>query len=219
MTDVGEQRAGGETPRLGRRDRRRLEARQRLLAAARQILAKDGEAGLRIAELTELADIGFGTFYSHFESKEAIVEAVVSGVLRGAAVAIGERALEFADPAQTAAYSYRRFVCFAREQPQLATLLVNLAGAGDLFERSLAPYARQTLERGRETGRFRIEDLELALISVTAAAFAAIRGVLTGRVGPNADIVGAEMMLRGFGITADDAEYLAQVPLDPHIAA
>lgn len=219
MTGVAEQTIRGEAAPLGRRGRRRLEARQRLLAAARQILAKDGEAGLRIAELTEQADIGFGTFYSHFESKEAIVEAVVSEVLYGVAAAIGRRALEFTDPAQTAAYSYRRFVGFAREQPQVATLLVNLAGAVDLFERSLAPYARQTLERGRATGRFRLDDLELALISVTAAAFAAIRGVLAGRVGPSADVVGAEMMLRGFGVSGDDAERLARIPLDPHAAA
>jgi len=179
------------------------------MAAARRIIAERGEDNLRIGDVTEMADLGFGTFYSHFESKDAIVEAVLTEVLDSAAAAIGARALEFTDPAETASFSYRRFVRFARDEPELAGVLVKLVGADALFENSLLPYARKTLERGIDSGRFHIEDLELCLTSVAAAAFAAIKGVLAGRVGPNADIAGAEMMLRGFGVDAASAREIS----------
>jgi AcrR family transcriptional regulator len=193
----------------GRRERRKLEARTRLLAAARQVLAESGEANLRIGDVTTLADIGFGTFYSHFESKEALVEAVLTEVMAGAAAAIGSRALEFPDPAETASFAYRRFVRFAADEPELSAVLTKLDGADALFETSLLPYARKTLERGIESGRFDIADIELALISVTSAAFAAIRAVLVGRIGADAASDGAEMMLRAFGLTHADAREIA----------
>lgn len=200
---------------LGRRERHKLEARQRLLAAARQVLAEHGEANLRISDITDMADIGFGTFYSHFESKEAIVEAVLTEVLAGVASAIGTRALKFEDPAETASFAYRRFVRFAREEPELAAVLTKLHGADTLFENSLLPYARTTLERGIDSGRFHIDDIELCLTSVSAAAFAAIKGVLSGRVGPDADVSGAEMMLRGFGLDAASANAISHRNLPP----
>ena len=195
--------------RGGRRERRKLEARERLLAAARQVLAESGEANLRIGDVTAMADIGFGTFYSHFESKEALVEAVLTEVMAGAAAAIGSRALEFADPAETASFAYRRFVRFAVDSPELAAVLTKLADADAVFEQSLLPYARKTLERGISSGRFDIADIELALLSASAAAFAAIKGVLAGRIATDADAVGAEMMLRAFGLGHDDAREIA----------
>ena len=193
----------------GRRERRKLEARERLLTAARQVLAESGEANLRIGDLTEMADIGFGTFYSHFESKEALVEAVLTEVMAGAAAAIGSRALEFPDPAETASFAYRRFVRFAADEPELAAVLTKLDDSDAMFEQSLLPYARKTLERGIEARRFDIADIELALLSVSAAAFAAIKGVLAGRISAESPAEGAEMMLRAFGLEHADAREIA----------
>jgi len=200
---------------LGRRERRKIEARARLLAATRQMIAEQGAAELKIADIAKAADVGFGTFYNHFESKDAILETVLAQVMADAGAAVGSFALEFADPAETASFSYRRFVLFAREEPELAAVLTKLPGAEELFEQSLLSYARETLERGRQSGRFQIDDLELALASVIAAAFAAIKGVLTGRVGEHADVVGAEMMLRAFGLDHAEAREIARRPMPP----
>lgn len=200
---------------VGRRDRRKQQDRGRLLAAARVVIAEQGVANLRINDVTARADIGFGTFYSHFASKDAIIEAVVAEAMTGVAAAIGIRALQAEDPAETAAISYRRFVRFAQDDPQLAGVLISLDHADALFEDALLPYARETLERGIASGRFRIDDVELALTSVSAAALAAIRGVVSGRVGPDAGVVGAEMMLRAFGLDLDAAAAVSRRELPP----
>jgi AcrR family transcriptional regulator len=202
-----------EADGLGRRERRKLEARGRLLAATRQMIAEQGAGELKIADIAKAADVGFGTFYNHFESKDAIVEAVLAEVLAGAATAIGSFALEFTDPAETASFSYRRFVLFAGEEPELAAVLTKLPDAEELFSRSLVAYARETLERGRGSGRFQIENLELTLDTVIAGAFAAIKGVLQGRLGEDVDVVGAEMMLRSFGLDHAEAREISHRPL------
>lgn len=198
---------------LGRRERRKLETRRRLLATARRLIAEHGAENLRISEVSDGAGVGFGTVYSYFESKEALVESVVEAAVASAAEEIGSRALEAEDPAETAAIAYRAFVRYAHDAPEVARILVHLGGADELFENALLPYARTTLERGIAAGRFDIEDLELALTSVSAAALAAIRGVLDGRLAPGADIAGATMMLRAFGVEAEAAREIATRPL------
>ena len=62
---------------LGRQSRRRKATRQRLLAAALVVFEREGLADATIAHITEEADVGFGTFYLHFETKEALFESVV----------------------------------------------------------------------------------------------------------------------------------------------
>jgi AcrR family transcriptional regulator len=64
-------------PPSGRRARRRAEIRARLLAAGRAVFTQNGVADATIAQITQAADVGFGTFYLYFPSKEALYRAVV----------------------------------------------------------------------------------------------------------------------------------------------
>ena len=203
------------TAPMGRRDRRKAEARQRLLNAAHRLIAENGVADLRIGDVTELADLGFGTFYTYFPSKDALIEAVAAEVLAGLAAGIGELERIRADPAEAASASYRRFLRFSRDEPELARVLIELDRVNAIFEDAVTPWAMETLSRGRKSGRFAIDDLQLALTSITGAALAAIRAILAGRLppGPKTESRGAEMMLRGFGLDSAAAKAIASRPL------
>jgi len=61
----------------GRRARRQAEIRGRLLTAGRRVFTEQGIADATIAQITEAADVGFGTFYLYFPTKEALYRAVV----------------------------------------------------------------------------------------------------------------------------------------------
>ncbi|HVB23945.1 MAG TPA: TetR/AcrR family transcriptional regulator [Ktedonobacteraceae bacterium] len=50
--------------------RRKARTRAELLAAARQVFAERGFHDARIAEITQAADVGVGTFYLHFHDKD-----------------------------------------------------------------------------------------------------------------------------------------------------
>lgn len=64
------------TPTRGAR--RKSETRRRLLAGARVVFAREGLENATIAQITREADVGFGTFYLHFATKEDAYHAVVT---------------------------------------------------------------------------------------------------------------------------------------------
>ncbi len=53
-----------------RNTRRRARTRAELLAAARKVFAERGFHEASIAEITQVADVGVGTFYLHFRDKD-----------------------------------------------------------------------------------------------------------------------------------------------------
>lgn len=60
-----------------------LETRRRILDATREALAEDGLNDLTLKAITERADVGAGSFYNLFESKEAAILEVVREAIEG----------------------------------------------------------------------------------------------------------------------------------------
>ena len=57
---------------MGRRERRAAETRVRLFRAAIGLFAKRGFANVTVEDITDAADVGKGTFFNYFESKEHV---------------------------------------------------------------------------------------------------------------------------------------------------
>ncbi|MGE3508417.1 MAG: TetR/AcrR family transcriptional regulator [Vicinamibacterales bacterium] len=64
--------ADSDAPPLGRRDRRRLETFERLVAAAREELFNRDLSQIAVEDITNAADVGKGTFFNYFASKEQV---------------------------------------------------------------------------------------------------------------------------------------------------
>ena len=62
---------------MGRRERKKKGTHEALLAAATRLFAEHGIYVTTIEEITDAADLGKGTFYKHFESRDAIIAAVL----------------------------------------------------------------------------------------------------------------------------------------------
>lgn len=58
---------------LGRRERRKLEIRERIYAAARELFTKQGFQATTVDEIAEIADVAAATFFNHFQSKQAVL--------------------------------------------------------------------------------------------------------------------------------------------------
>src|SRR5581483_7963611 len=69
-------------PATGTRPRRADAARNRqaLLAAARRVFERDGFVAARITDIADEAGLAHGSFYSHFQSKEDALAAVLGEV-------------------------------------------------------------------------------------------------------------------------------------------
>src|SRR5208282_1290226 len=68
--------SGGRTasrPARGRRERRTTETRERLFRAALDLFARKGFSETTVEDITEAADVGKGTFFNYFPSKDHIL--------------------------------------------------------------------------------------------------------------------------------------------------
>jgi len=75
----------------GRQQRRVSATRQKLLDAARAVFTERGLDLARIDEIAERADVGKGTFYNHFSSKEELVNEVIRSVMGDLAAVLEKR--------------------------------------------------------------------------------------------------------------------------------
>lgn len=62
-------------PPVSRRERRSAELRERLFRSALELFASKGYAETTVEDITEAADVGKGTFFNYFPSKEHILMA------------------------------------------------------------------------------------------------------------------------------------------------
>ena len=58
---------------IGRRERRKLEVRNRIYVAAKELFAKQGFEATTVDEIAQVADVAPATFFNHFQSKQAIL--------------------------------------------------------------------------------------------------------------------------------------------------
>jgi AcrR family transcriptional regulator len=186
---------------------RQEKTRVRLLKAAAKLIARNGVEGLRLRDITDAADVGFGSFYNYFASKEALVEAVVLEQIATTFAALIEAVGAIEDPAESASAAHRWFVRRAYEEPQFAWLVVQLYRADAVILDTVLEYGREML------ARFMDADPELALTHTVGATVAMTRGILEGRVGPDADIASAELLLGTLGVDRAAAAEIARRPL------
>jgi AcrR family transcriptional regulator len=78
---------------MGRRERRAAETRVRLFRSALQLIAKRGFPNVTVEEITEAADVGKGTFFNYFETKDHVLGVMAEiqlGKVKEAALIAGE---------------------------------------------------------------------------------------------------------------------------------
>ncbi|OYN81320.1 TetR/AcrR family transcriptional regulator [Mycolicibacterium sphagni] len=185
-----------------------------LIKAAQSMIAV-GKLNVPVLEITQAADVGMGSFYNHFDSKEELFEAAVADVLdsHGAVLDLLTSGIE--DPAAVFACSFRLSGRFFRERPQESRILLANWGALLSADRGLAPRALRDIKAGVAAGRFHVEDPELTL-AVAAGALLGLGHLLQSQpdrdAGATADAV-TEDVLRLFGMSPEDAHQVCLLPL------
>jgi AcrR family transcriptional regulator len=194
----------GTTPT--RTERQRVRTRRQLLDAGRSLIAAKGVGGLRIQEITEQADIALGSFYNYFGSKEELLEAVITESLSDLASAVITNVEDDTDPAEVVALANLRVIRLAYDEPDFARLIVNIGHSEAVFGDAVHAPARIAVERGIESGRFVVADIEVLLTAVIGGAFALIREILDGRHGTHAHEAFARYVLAALGVSPVEAE-------------
>jgi len=212
MSSQSVKEAGPVAPSPDRRARRRQATRRKLTEAARQLIASQGVDNTRINEITERADVGFGSFYNHFGDKEAIVEAVLAETVAAQGAVVETLTADLGDPAEVIAVAHRYFVRLARRDPDWAWLLIRLDASHDIVLTALGPFAGRDLARGVKAGRLSVPDERVALFAGGGALLAVMRAMLDGRAPADADVRHAEGVLRMLGLSPAEATAVAGRP-------
>ncbi|MGW4160925.1 TetR/AcrR family transcriptional regulator [Streptomyces sp. NPDC004788] len=202
-------------PPSNRFERRRAETRGALVRAARQILAETGDTSVSIQVIAERADVGFGSFYNHFESKTELFEAAVQDALEEFGQTFDERLAGIDDPAELVATGFRLSARMAESHPELMQVL-RRRGLGHIHsDNGLSRRARRDVEVGMASGRFTAVDPTVALSAVggTLLSLVELRFARPDVDGDDAAVNLAEMVLRMLGVPPDDAHEVARRPL------
>jgi AcrR family transcriptional regulator len=200
---------------VNRLDRRKARTRAALVAAARQLLARAGGVDVSIQEITDLADVGFGSFYNHFATKAELFEAAVAETLEEHGALLDEITAGLDDPAEVFAASVRLTVRLHKTHPQIARIMAN-AGPSYLNAPSgLAPRALRDLTKANAAGRFDINDPVVALACTGGAVFGTLN-ILGEKSAPSVDRAADEVavnLLRMFGVPGAEARDIVARPL------
>ncbi len=214
MMHTAEVTTSGEGAAANRLQRRKLRTRAALVKAAQRLIA-EGRVNVPVLEITQAADVGMGSFYNHFDSKEQLFEAAVADVLDAHGALLDRLTASIEDPAETFAASFRLTGRLFRQRPQESEILLANGSALLSSERGLAPRALRDIKAAANAGRFRVDDPELAL----ATAGGALLGLGTllredrDRDDAHAADTVTENVLRLFGLSADEAHSICQRPL------
>ena len=194
--------------------RRRLETRARLVWAARELMARKGIGATSIQEITDTADVGFGSFYNHFPSKEAIAEAVMEQAIESFGDAADRLAETIDDPAEVLAASVRHAVMRAASDDAWGWFLIRTALArGDGLRRGLGRRLARDVRTGVAAGRFEAEDLVATMLAAGGTILAIIAGRLRGEIGADAPERAAAVVLKLLGLAGKEASEVARRPL------
>jgi AcrR family transcriptional regulator len=196
-----------------RHARRREVTRTKLTEAAKSLFARQGVDNTRIQEITEEADVGFGSFYNHFESKEAIADAILVDTVLAHGAEIDAVTSQLEDPAEIISAAHRTFVRRAGSDPDWGWLLVRLNVSHNAVLAALEPYARRDLRAAVKAGRIRVANEQIALLAAAGGLLAVMRAVLEGQAPKQADVLHAEGVLRMYGLAPDEAVEVARRPL------
>src|ERR1039458_1271437 len=101
------------TPGKGRRERRAAETRLRLFRCALHLFAERGFSNVTVEDITEAADVGKGTFFNYFETKDHVL-GVMAEIQLGK---VGEAVARAAQSKQTIYSVLRQLVQRLAEEP------------------------------------------------------------------------------------------------------
>ena len=132
---------------IGRRQRRAAETRVRLFRSALELIAEHGLANVTVEDITEAADVGKGTFFNYFASKDHVL-GVMAEIQLGK---VRDAATKAAAGKQSIRASLRQLVHGLAEEPgrnpRLARALISSFLASD----SVRSILKRHMLEGRKT--------------------------------------------------------------------
>lgn len=207
--------SGFGEPAGGRVARRQQRVRAALVEAARTIMTEKGVDGATMLEIAERADVGAGTVYNYFKSKDELAIAVLEDMMENLATRIEGVTNSFADPAEVYAYGIRTVLDTATRDVRWRQLLNRSEVIADAIFRRMGPYAIRDLRQATEAGRVAVSDPELVWKMATHAIVGVSLAITTGALSEDKIQETVIRLLCMTGLGAGTAAEIAARPRPP----
>ncbi len=193
-------------------DRRKRRNRNALIEAADKVITEKGIDAATMLEIAELADVGAGTIYNYFESKDELAVSVMERVMRRLAERIEAVTNTFSDPAQVYAFGVRNVMKAATTDRRWRWLLMRSEVIAGAMYRVMGPYAIRDIRRACKAGRYSVEDPELAWRQATHAIVGFSIAVCDQNIDPKKIDEAVVNLLGMVGVARDEAWEIARRP-------
>jgi AcrR family transcriptional regulator len=199
-------------PSETRRDRRKKRNRQALIDAGVRVIAEKGIDAATMNEIAARADVGAGTAYNYFASKDDLAMSVLEEVMRRLAERIEAVTDTFADPGQVYAFGIRMVMLAATTDQRWRWLLRRAEVIADAMYRVMGPYAIRDLRNAVAAGRYRAEDPDLAWRLAAHAIVGFSLAVCDGKLPPEKIDDAVVNLLGAVGVPREEAWEIARRP-------
>ncbi|HBM87789.1 MAG TPA: hypothetical protein DD437_04515 [Rhodobiaceae bacterium] len=200
---------------VSRVERKRLQARARILEAAEELMRARGFDAVKIQDITDVADVGHGTFYTHFKTKMDVLVPIVRTKARQLTERLDELTRDMEDSADVVSISVRHMLTAIAKDPLWAWFLYKSDLPMDQIREASGESAKRDIQNGIETGRF-IEHDEITLEPFLLGALA---GVIRDKFETGLDQPVIEncayILLLILGVEKEEARKLSCTPLPP----
>jgi len=153
-----------------RRERKKEETRRKILETSFKLFVEKGFENTTIDQITEEADIGKGTFYNYFPSKEAVLYDFMEYIGSQRGEMIWPSILELQDTRKRLAKSFETITSWLQEYPELLRVYVidnlnsGLKNPGSYKPNNAERFMAEILKMGQEIGDIR-DDIDPALLA------------------------------------------------------
>lgn len=195
-----------------RSDRRKRRNRQALIEAGYSVMAEKGIDAATMSEIAERADVGAGTVYNYFASKDDLATRVMEQVMDRLAQRIEAVTDTFDDPGQVYAFGIRNVMKAATTDHRWRWLLRRSEVIADAMYRVMGPYAIRDLRNAVTAGRYRVEDPEMAWRQATHAIVGFSLAVCDGKLPPGKIDEAVVNLLGMVGVPRAEAWEIARRP-------
>ena len=201
----------------GRIGKRRARTRVRLLRAAYALMSSKGVDDTSIQEITDRADVGFGTFYNYFSSKDEIASAVLDCVVNnlGRRNDLANSAAGVTDPVLVIANSVRLVAQEMMTDPMWRWWLKRTDLMVQRMRAGFKPFGIRDMKIAIDAGGYHIadEDMETAWSFLIWLLAGNITDIVQNYRPAASEKLMAEAVMRVMGVDVETARSVSKAKL------
>jgi len=199
---------------VNRNQRSRQRTQQKLIDAAYRVMSRSGVESATINEITEEADVGFGSFYNYFTSKDEIARVAFRDQAKKLSDQFDEINAGIEDPSVRLSRNFRRILFKTKQDPVWGWFIVHAEFALQDLRTAFWKGHLRNLHEGLESGRYHFRAApETVTDAVFGAVLSTMRTILEGRANSRVETELVQLIMTLLGVPSERAAALAREAL------